>query len=164
MLSIRYEGDTLSVYRSDPATLSTPDELLGSVAITSNPPSPEKDSVIMYAPSYDGDIDESGLGTVFLNLEAIFPCIAGLGTNKIPRCTKNTFGEDGLNKGRPVIGLADNGKRLDKSSSILFQLNFRAYAFAVPTCTTFTPFSDGCLRTKYDFEIVCYLPRSYCAD
>ena len=155
LLYVRYDGNRLSVHHTDPSTLFSTE--ISSVDVG---PAPLRsgDNVIAYIPSYS-DLDESLLGTGFLNLEVIFSCIANHGVSKVPRCSKNTFGEDGLNQGNPVVSIADRGIKLE-----IFGEKISTYAFAVPKCTDFTAASDGCLRDKYDFGLVCYLPRFHCGN
>ena len=154
LLRISYQDDTLSLYNTDGSTLSS-EILVASVPVGDESVVSEH-SVIAYVPSY-ADKDESMLGTGFLNLEAVFPCIAGSGLSDVARCTKNTLGEDGFNKGNPVIGMADRGKFVD-----IFGTEISTYAFAVPSCAAFTPDTDGCLHNGYEFSLLCYLPRSDC--
>ena len=155
------------MYRTDVTTLSST-EKISSVHVDVSPLryhapilETEKisdDNIIAYATSWS-DTDQSSLGTGFLNLDAIFPCASSSGSKDVPRCDEYTLEEDGFNKGKPVIGIADRGKKID-----IFGADVSTYAFAVRECAEFTPEHDGCLRNKYDFAIACYLPRFDCAN
>ena len=168
LLRISYNNDELSVYRTDPTTLSST-EKISSVYVDVTPSKHltpvlqtrriSDDNIIAYASSYS-DTDQSMLGTGFLNLDAIFPCATLSGSKDVPRCGEYTLEEDGFNKGKPVIGVADRGKKID-----IFGVDVSSYGFEVRECPQFTPeLPDGCLHNQYEFAIVCYLPRFDCAN
>ena len=152
LLRITYESDTLSVYLTDSSTLAT--QLLSSVPV-GDTQSISEDNIIAYIPSFIDD-DGNVLGTGFLNLEAIYPCMSQ-GSSDMPRCSRQTMGEEGFNKGNAVVDTADRGQKFQ-----IFGIGISTYAFAVSTCPDFTPPSDGCLRDGYTFAIACYLPRFWC--
>ena len=156
----------LSLYRTDSSTLSSTD-LISSVIVGPGsfrapcgfvfPCEISVDNVIAYIRTYQ-DTDGNTLGTGFLNLETLFPCITSRSASDVPRCSRQTLGEDGFNKGNAVVDTADSGLKFQ-----IFGRGISTYAFAVTTCSDFTPPSDGCLRDGYSFAVACYLPRVSCA-
>lgn len=70
------------------------------------------DNKVAYEPNY-ADHHNSGLGALFLNLDAIFPCIQSLpNPGYMPSCTRMTDDEDGFLGGRAVIQAGDGGNNM----------------------------------------------------
>lgn len=109
-------------------------------------------NLLAYIPSYVGDFHASGLGTVFINLDDLFPCLQG----RDPTCFRATAEEDGLNKGQDILEAADGGNNLLVWGAGVQRYT---YAFAIQGCAEL---SVECLPTFYAFSVVCLLPREQC--
>lgn len=115
--------------------------------------STSRDNTIAYRPNYR-DRDGSNLATLFVNLEALYPCIAGLGNSLVCQAFAN-----GLTGGRSLIQGAEIGNhfRIFSSSS---NLPVATWAFGLSECTRFT---TNCLSGMgLELTLVCLLPRGLC--
>lgn len=109
-----------------------------------------------YRPRFQ-DRQNSNLAGIFINLEAVFPCLAPL-TNYYPICRSYTDEDDGFRGGRALIDTADIGNDLrvfSTTNSIL------TYGFAIQGCATLT---TGCWAHYTSVSVVCMLPRGACAE
>ena len=115
--------------------------------------STSSDNIIAYRPNYR-DRDASNLATVFVNLEALYPCIGGLGNSLV--CQAFT---DGLTGGRSLIQGAETGNhfRIFSSSS---NSPVATWAFGLRECTRF---NTNCVSNLgLELTLVCLLPRGLC--
>ena len=110
----------------------------GSQSVTSN--------ILAYRPNFSSH--SQNLAALFLNLEALFPCIKGKGY--MPSCTSLTQGEKGFNKGKPLLQAGDAGNNFKMFSA-------STYGFAFSGCTKFTG-TAPCMDKYYTFSIACFLP------
>ena len=138
--SIGYDLDTdnLAVLNNfDPSTSST-----------------STNNLLAYRPNYS-DSQTSRLGVIFVNIEEVFPCVAGT-PEYYPVCKTFTNDEDGLRNGRAIVDAADCGNNI-----LIFGSNSAVFAFAITGCSTM---NTGCFPIYADYSIVCLLPRSRCDD
>ena len=125
--------------------------LIDSISL-SNPAIDVSSTYLAYRPNYN-DLHGSGLAGMFINMAAIFPCIA----DRAPVCRMFTLEEDGFNDGRAFIEAGDVGNNFQIFST---STNTRTYGFAIKGCTQMGP---TCLRSFYDLVITCLLPREQCS-
>ena len=112
-----------------------------------------ENNLLAYRPNY-GDFHNSGLGAIFVNIEGVFPSIAG--TSFPPICSLFTREEDGFRKGQQFVELGD--ARINGPSKI-FGNGISTYGLAVQGCPEL---NKECLPTYFESEVVCLLPRSEC--
>ena len=125
--------------------------LIDSISL-SNPAIDVSSTYLAYRPNYN-DVHGSGLAGMFINMAAIFPCIA----DRAPVCRMFTFEEDEFNDGRAFIEAGDGGNNFQIFST---STNTPTYGFAIKGCTQMDP---TCLRSYYDLVITCLLPREQCS-
>ena len=116
------------------------------------------DNIMAYRPRFNDGMN-SNLAALFLNLEAIFPCLAQISQQNgyYPICRTFTDEEDGFRGGRSILDTGDigNGRfRIFSSTQ-----DIATYALAIQNCPTWT---TNCFPDIHSFSIVCYLPRSRC--
>ena len=113
--------------------------------------STSSDNLIAYRPNYR-DRDGSNLATVFVNLEALYPCIGGLANSIVCQGFTN-----GLTGGRSLIQGAEIGNhfRIFSSSS---SSSVATWAFGLSECTRF---NTNCV-SDLELTLVCLLPRGLC--
>ncbi|XP_019861195.1 PREDICTED: uncharacterized protein LOC109589553 [Amphimedon queenslandica] len=110
-----------------------------------------KGSYLAYQPKYlDGH--KSGLAGIFLNLEKLFPCIAG--SSIIPACGRFTSEEDGFLRGRSILQTGDMGNHIR-----IFGNSIATYGMAISGCRVLNG-KNGCLPPWFHTRITCLLPRS----
>ena len=109
-------------------------------------------NLVAYRPNYR-DTHSSNLAVLFVNLQALFPCLSG--ANFHPACSIFTSEEDGFRGGKPIIQAADIGNHFRIFSS---STNFETFGFGVAGCSTFV---SSCVSTM-EVELVCLLPRNRC--
>ena len=137
-----FSGSTFSIGSLiDSISVSDP-----AVAVTS--------TQLAYRPTFS-DLHGSGLAGIFINMEAIFPCIADFVLG--PVCRIFTAEEDGFNQGRPFIESGDIGNDIQIFST---SSNIATYGFAIQGCTQMDP---TCLRSFSQLVIKCLLPRQQCS-
>ena len=88
------------------------------------------DNTIAYHPNYR-DRNWSNLAAVFVNLEALYPCISGLGNSLVCQAFAN-----GLTGGRSLVQGAEIGNHLRIFSSSR-NLPIATWAFGLGECTWF---------------------------
>ena len=125
--------------------------LIDSISL-SNPATDVSSTYLAYRPNYS-DYHSSSLAGMFINMAAIFPCIAG-GT---PVCRIFTLEDDGFNGGHAFIESGDTGNNLQIFST---STNTATYGFAIQGCTQM---DSTCLRSSNQFVITCLLPRKQCS-
>lgn len=111
------------------------------------------DNKVAYRPNFR-DAHNSNLGVVFINLQAVFPCLSG--SNLHPTCSLFTSESDGFRGGMPFLQAADIGNNFRIFSSTT---NFETFGFAVQGCSTFV----GSCVDNLELSLVCILPRNRCA-
>ena len=104
---------------------------------------------LAYRPKYKG-YHASGIGTIFVNLEKLFPCSKSVQMV----CSRMTYDEDGLLKGKAILDASDGGNNMK-----IFGNGINTYALAIQGCSYLTG-SNGCLHKYNDFAISCLLPQS----
>ena len=110
-------------------------------------------NLIAYRPNFN-DFHTSGLAALFVNIEGVFPCVAG-SPQYHPVCKLFTYEEDGFRNGHAVIDAADIGNHF----RIFNASNLATYGFAFNGCATFT---TDCFPVFSQYSIVCLLPRDRC--
>lgn len=110
-------------------------------------------NLLAYRPNYS-DSHTSGLAAIFVNIERVFPCIAGT-FRFYPVCKTFTSDEDGFRNGRAIIDVADYGNHFTG----IFGRGVSVFAFAIAGCSTW---NDDCFPNYIEHTIVCLLPRSRC--
>jgi hypothetical protein len=122
------------------------------IRYSSSTSSTSSDNLIAYRPNYR-DRDGSNLATVFVNLEALYPCIGSLANSIVCQAFTN-----GLTGGRSLIqgGEIGNHFRIFSSSS---NLPVATWAFGLSECTRF---NTNCV-SDLELTLVCLLPRGLCA-
>ena len=113
--------------------------------------STSSDNLIAYRPNYR-DRDGSNLATVFLNLEALYPCIGGFANSIVCQGFTN-----GLTDGRSLIQGAEIGNhfRIFSSSS---NSSVATWTFGLSECTHF---NTNCV-SDLELTLACLLPRGLC--
>ena len=125
--------------------------LIDSISL-SDPAIDVSSTYLAYRPNYN-DIHGSNLAGMFINMEAIFPCIAEIS----PVCRIFAFEEDGFNGGHAIIESGDIGNNIQIFST---STNIATYGFAIQGCTQMDP---TCLRSITQLVITCLLPRAQCS-
>jgi hypothetical protein len=113
--------------------------------------------ILAYRAEYN-DYHKSGLGAVFVNLEALFPCIKKAGV--MPACHLTSQEEDGFAKGAPIVTAQDLGNDLKIFST---SSNIKTFGFVAQGCKELLNTEETCMPYYYEKNLVCYLPRS-CAE
>lgn len=111
--------------------------------------------IFAYRPRFQ-DRQNSGLAAFFINLEAVFPCLAPL-TDYYPICRVYTDEDDGFRRGRDLIDAADIGNDLrvfSTTESIL------TYGVAIQNCPIL---NVDCWSHWTSLSVVCLLPRGACS-
>ena len=134
------------------STFST-GSLIDSISV-SNPAIAVTSTRLAYRPTFN-DFHGSGLAGIFVNVEAIFPCIADFVFG--PVCRIFTNEENGFNQGRPFIESGDIGNNFQIFST---SSNIATYGFAIQGCTQMDP---TCLQCFSQLIIKCLLPREQCS-
>lgn len=109
-------------------------------------------NLLAYRPNYQ-DSHTSGLAALFVNIEGVFPCIAGT-PEHYPVCEVFTYDEDGFRNGRALIEAADCGNNLR-----IFSGTAATFGFGFSGCSTM---NTDCFAHYTEYAIVCLLPRSRC--
>ena len=144
-------GRTVYLYRSNTTTLLLSNQMELARLSLSNPniavDSPT--NLFSYRPMFSGN-HRSELGVMFINIEAIFPCVANTDYNAI--CRTFTDEDDGFRGGRAIIDSGDDGNTFS-----VFSFFTEQYGFAFQGCPTF---NTTCFPSFHSFNIVCHLPAS----
>ena len=109
-------------------------------------------NLLAYRPNYQ-DSHTSGLAALFVNIEGVFPCIAGT-PEYYPVCEVFTYDEDGFRNGRALIEAADCGNNIQ-----IFGGTSATFGFGFSGCSTMT---TDCFSYYTEYTIVCLLPRNRC--
>lgn len=112
----------------------------------------KKGSYLAYQPKYLDD-HKSGLAGIFLNLEKLFPCIAG-SKSIVPVCGRFAYEEDGFLQGRSILQTGDMGNHIQ-----VFGSSIATYGMAISGCHVLNG-KNGCLQSWFHTRITCLLPRS----
>lgn len=146
----------LQLYTTNHTTLLTSDSVqLAEVTISdSSQASTSSNNLLAYRPRF-GDLHGSGLGAIFINLEAVYPCLAQLSGYR-PLCSTLTEEEDGFRDGRALIDAGDIGNNIQ----VFTGSNQLTYGIAIQQCPEL---NTTCLPVYHSFSVVCYLPRGPCA-
>ena len=111
-------------------------------------------NLLAYRPGYnDSHAGNSNLGTVFLNLNGIFPCIP---PGKHIPCGYTSLEEDSFNGGRVFLQAIDSGNHLRIFSSTE---TFYTYGMTIQGCPQLT---SSCWPTWLEKGVTCQLPRQCC--
>ena len=100
------------------------------------------------------DYHNSYLGTVFINLEKLYPCAKNVSFG--PICNLVSVEEDGFNRGRALLQASDSGNNFKIFHSTK---KIRTFAFTFTGCRQLNGLG-GCLPTWYEKILACYLPPS----
>lgn len=116
------------------------------------------DNILAYRPNYN-DGHGSNLATIFINLEAVYPCITDY--HHIS-CKLFPSEDDGFRRGRAIFEASDNG-----GGFRVFGGHSTTYAFALEGCTQLSPYCitnivSGSARYSMRFALVCFLPSNQC--
>ena len=115
--------------------------------------STSSDNIIAYCPNYR-DRDGSNLAAVFVNLEALYPCVSDLGNSLVCQAFAN-----GLTGGQSLIQGAEIGNHFRIFSSSR-NLPVATWAFGLSVCTWF---NTNCISgLGLELTLVCLLPRALC--
>ena len=137
----------------DPATWALVNPRTDFTIANTDNAATSSDNVVAYRPNYN-DAHRSNLGILFINLQALYPCLNG--GNIHPACGILTSEEDGFLRGRSIIQAADIGNNFRIFSSTA---NFETFGFGFSGCTTFV----GTCVSGFELNLVCLLPRNRCA-
>ena len=115
------------------------------------------DNILAYRPSYN-DRHRSNLATLFINLEALYPCVTSYAHVS---CKLFPSEDDGFRGGKAIFEASDGGGNFQ----IFGGNNTTTYAFAVEECTQLT---SSCTNIPPGFSmvftLVCLLPSSRCTN
>lgn len=106
-------------------------------------------SVLAYRKNYKA-YHKTGLGTIFLNLKKLFPCVK----KAFPICGRFTGEENGFLGGKALIEAADSGGDFK-----IFGKSVATYGIAFQGCPVLHG-TQGCLPKQFKVTITCFLPRS----
>ena len=132
------------------------DRVLATINLgNGNSPVTSGNGIFAYRPRYQ-DRQNSGLAAYFINLEAVFPCLAPL-TEYYPICRVYTDEDDGFRRGRDLIDAADIGNDLRIFSTTD---NILTYGVAIQNCPVL---NTDCWSHYTSLAVVCMLPRGPCS-
>ena len=133
--------NTTSLIVGQADTLATISLTDATIPITASP--------LAYRPMFSGN-HRSMLGTLFINIEEVFPCVAGTDYNAI--CRTFSDEDDGFRGGRAVLDSGDDGNTFR-----VFGGTIETYGVTFQNC----PILDlTCLPHYHSFTIACYLPAT----
>ena len=144
-------GRTVELRHFSGSVYSRGGTIIDSISL-SNPAINVSSNYLAYRPNYS-DYHSSGLAGMFINMAAMFPCIAG----GSPVCRIFTLEEDGFKRGRVYIESADIGNNFQIFST---STGTATYGFAVQGCTQM---DSTCLPSYHNLVITCLLPREQCS-
>lgn len=131
-------GEVASVSLSDPSQDQT-----------------SSNNMLAYRAAYTGDLHQSGLGSILVNINEVFPCTKNV-DRYAPICTIFSFEDDGFRKGKPWVQLGDIGNDVRVFSSSKY---VSTYGIAVQDCPQL---NEDCLPTKQEIKVVCFLDPGVC--
>ena len=139
---------TVIIRDVDQATLD-PEDILSTLTILDYSRSYHSvENILAYYPNFTN----SYTAILFVNLEAVIPCLKGNHLVSMTVCHLFSFEEDNFQQGRPFIQALDVGNHFRVFS------NKVTFGFGVFGCATFDP---ECVSTT-EVMIVCLLPRDIC--
>ena len=108
-------------------------------------------NILAYRPNYQ-DPSRSNLATIFIHLEAVYPCVSNY--HRIS-CKLLPNEDDGFRRGRAIF------EAMDTTSFGIF--SGTTYAFALEGCSQIT---TTCYTSGYDYEFIlmCLVPSSVCSN
>ena len=137
------DGQTSSVSLQDPSQDQTTD-----------------DNKLAYRAAYTGDLHQSGLGSIFVNVREVFSCYkeSSASGERAPICTIFTHEDDGFRNGKPWLQLGEIGNDVRVFSA---SENIPTYGLAVQGCPQL---NEECLPTKMEIKVVCFLDPIICPN
>lgn len=139
-----------------PSLRLSQDLVLASINLgTGANPVTSGNGIFAYRPRFQ-DRQNSGLAAFFVNLEAVFPCLAPL-TDYYPICRVYTDEDDGFRRGRDLIDTADTGNDIRVFSTTDTILT---YGVAIQNCPIL---NTDCWSHYTSLSVVCLLPRGPCS-
>ena len=107
-------------------------------------------NILAYRPNYQ-DTFQSNLGTIFIHVQAVYPCVTG--SHQIS-CKLFPNEDDGFRGGRAIFEAMDHGNFGVFSGT--------TYAFAIEGCSQI---DYSCYSSTYtlEFTLVCLVPSSVCS-
>ena len=151
MLYLGVYSDRIIQLRQFNGSVFADETLIDSISL-SDPAIDVSSTYLAYRPNYS-DYHSSGLAGMFINMAAIFPCIA----KGPPVCRIFTLEQDGFNGGRAIIESGDIGNDIEIFST---STDTATYGFAIQDCTQM---DSTCLPIKFEVVITCLLPREQCS-
>ena len=125
----------------------------GSTTISTSPSrNATSGNMLAYRPNYR-DTFQSNLGTIFVHVEAVYPCATQ--THQIS-CKLFPNEDDGFRGGRAIFEAMDNGQNFGVFSGT-------TYAFAIEGCSQI---SYSCYSSEFTLEytLVCLLSSNVCSN
>ena len=118
------------------------------------------DNKLAYRAAYTGDLHQSGLGSIFVNVREVFSCYkeSSASGERAPICTIFTLEDDGFRKGKSWLQLGEIGNDVRVFSS---SENIPTYGLAVQDCPEL---NEECLPTKMEIKVVCFLDPAICPN
>ena len=139
-----------------PSLRLSQDRTLATINLINNGNNPvTSGGIFAYRPQFQ-DRQNSNLAAWFINLEAVFPCLAPL-TDYYPICRVYTDEDDGFRRGRDLIDAADTGNDLRVFSTTE---NILTYGVAIQGCPVL---NADCWASFTSLSVVCLLPRGPCS-
>ena len=129
--------------QGDATTITTSSNIHASIS--------SGNDILAYRPNYQ-DIFQSNLATIFIHMEAVYPCAR---YNKQISCKLFPNENDGFLGGRAIFEAMDDGASFGVFSGT-------TYAFAIEGCSQI---NYTCYSSNYvlDFTLVCLVPSSVCS-
>ena len=129
------------------------------IDITPSLSNTSSDNIIAYRPNYR-NVHGDTLATIFVNLEAVYPCIVTDSWSMFVSCKLFPFEDDGFLGQRVIFEASDNGGDFS-----IFGSSVTTYAFTVEGCTQLT---SSCINVPENYHTgflhVCFLPNSRCSN
>ena len=109
------------------------------------------ENILAYRPNYRDEF-ESNLGTVFVHVEAVYPCATN---SRRISCKLFPNEDDGFRGGRAIF------EAMDDTNFGVF--NETTYAFAIEGCSQI---NYSCYSSDFTLEyfLVCLVPSSVCSN
>ena len=141
----------VSYVKLDSATFSPQGNTIVISTSSNTHPNISSGNILAYRPNFR-DIFQSNLATIFIHVEAVYPCAPY--THQIS-CKLFPNEDDGFRGGRAIFEAMDDGRN--------FQVfNGTTYAFAIEGCSQI---DYSCYSSQYflEFILVCLVPSSVCS-
>ena len=123
-----------------------------TTTINTSPSSAITSGILAYRPNYQ-DVFQSNLGTIFIHVEAVYPCAT---QHHQISCKLFPNEEDGFRGGRAIFEAMDNGVNFGVFSGI-------TYAFAIEGCSQINNCYTVSPGITLTFTLVCLVPSSVCS-